>query len=78
MSVQDEIRQTRGFRRKIIANVPHPELQRALDAVERELIKEADRDRSQGILVTRLDRSTFLAELTPEVPYGTTWERDLS
>ncbi|WP_415853265.1 hypothetical protein [Sinomonas sp. G460-2] len=65
--------------RRVLAWNGHPELlQKALDTAERELISEAARGRNRGILMTRLDTTTFMAELSDEVPYGSTWERDLS
>jgi hypothetical protein len=79
MSPQWEVNAVPGVGRRVITGLGHPELlQRALDLAEKELIEQAIRDRNHGILMTRLDESTFLAELTREVPYGNTWERDLT
>lgn len=78
MSSEGGVHSAAPFRRWVIGAFGHPELlQRALNTAEKELIEQAMRHRNQGILVTRLDNSAFLAELTPDVPYGTTWEQDL-
>lgn len=53
------------------------DLERQLDRAVNEAIREAQASPSRGILMTRHDHSNFIVELSADVPYGTTIERDL-
>lgn len=48
-----------------------------LDRTVDEAILAALEDRGRGILVTRHDHDSFTVELSTEVPFGITLERDL-
>lgn len=53
------------------------DLERQLDLASGKAIREAQVSSNRGILVTRHDHGSFTVELSAEVPYGTTIERDL-
>lgn len=46
-----------------------------LDVIERELQSLASLTRIGGILITRNGSGSFTAELSPDVPYGVTWNQ---
>jgi hypothetical protein len=49
-----------------------------LDAAEKLARERALREGNHGILVTRHGPTSFTVNLSPDVPYGTTQERDLA
>jgi hypothetical protein len=49
-----------------------------LDAAEKLARAQAFKEGSHGILVTRHGPTSFTVDLSPEVPYGITRERDLA
>lgn len=53
------------------------DLEHHLDLAVGQAIRKAHASPNRGILVTRHDHSSFTIELSAEVPYGTTIERDL-
>jgi hypothetical protein len=62
---------------RITATCPN-DLQDWLDRAEAEAIAHARIDGARGVLVTRLARTHFAVEVSDNVPYGTTSERDIS
>ncbi|ALE07731.1 hypothetical protein AL755_10145 [Arthrobacter sp. ERGS1:01] len=46
-----------------------------LNAAVHAATKRAIRDGRRGILVTRVDFASFTVELSPDVPYGFTYEK---
>lgn len=60
---------------QVIAENPAA-LQDQLDAAVLQLRQTAANDHPRGILVTRRSRSLFTVETSPDVPYGTTEEKD--
>lgn len=51
-------------------------LQKGLDAAVLQLRETAANRSQRGILITRLSRSLFSVEVSADVPYGTTMEKD--
>ena len=61
----------------ITADVPQLIAER-LDAAEKSAQERAIREGNLGILVTRHGPTSFTVNLSPDVPYGITQERDLA
>lgn len=60
-----------------VSVIERDQLDTALDAAVHRAIEEAVTSPGRGVLVTRHSHHSFTVELTGDVPYGTTVERDL-
>ncbi|ABK05552.1 hypothetical protein ACQQCD_06510 [Pseudarthrobacter sp. J1763] len=62
--------------RVVVVENPHC-LQEDLAVAVKQVRDTAESGDRRGILMTRLGQSLFTVEASPDVPYGTTLERDL-